>query len=116
MSLSRGINLVIIGYVAQGPRRPHPTQQSDELLIVLEAPGRLCELAYGEVRLLLAGARLTEGYASNLYHCRAQAGNIRPTAHLTLLLFASCLDQEVLVSSVRVCCCLLAFNNCKKSL
>ena len=55
MSLSRGINLVIIGYVAQGPGRPHPTQQSDEPLIVLEAPGLLCELAYGEVRLRKQG-------------------------------------------------------------
>jgi hypothetical protein len=64
---------------------PHPIQQLDERFVT-QALRCLCELAYGEVRLLLASARLTEGHATNLYHRRAQARIICPTAHTTLLL------------------------------
>src|SRR5215217_5675544 len=60
---------------------------------------RCISLAYGEVRLPLTGARLAEGHPTNLHHRQAQAGIICPTAHLTLLLFASCLDQEALLLS-----------------
>jgi hypothetical protein len=96
----------------------HPSQHVDERLFIGEPlRSSLRNLAYGEVRLLLTGARLTEGNAPNLYHRRAQARIVRPTAHPTLLLlFGSCLDQEALLPSVRVCCPLLGFNNCKKSL
>ena len=94
---------------------PHPIQQLDERFVT-QALRRLCKLAYAEVRLLLTSTLLTEGYAPNLYHRRAQARIIRPTAHLALLLLVvSCLDQEVL-PSVRGCCPLLGFNNYTKSL
>src|ERR687898_216458 len=110
---------MVASWVTPPSHLSHPLQHVNERLFIVEPLRRsLCKLAYGEVRLLLAGARLTEGYAPNLYHRRAQAGNIRPTAHLTLLLLfaSSCLDQEALVPSVRVCCPLLGFSNCKKSL
>lgn len=46
----------------------HPTQQPGEPLVVVWAPGVLCELAYGEIRLLLACARFAEGHAPDLHH------------------------------------------------
>src|SRR5918994_2736249 len=117
ISASCGIRFMVASWVTPPSHLSHPLQHVNKRLFIVEPLRRsLGKLAYGEVRLLLAGARLTEGYAPNLYHRRAQAGNIRPTAHLTLLLFVSCLDQEALVPSVRVCCPLLGFSNCKKSL
>src|SRR5918995_4567438 len=110
---------MVASWVTPPSHLSHPLQHVNKRLFIVEPLRRsLCKLAYGEVRLLLAGARLTEGYAPNLYHRRAQAGNIRPTAHLTLLLlFASCLDQEALLLPLgRVCCPLPGFNTHTKSL
>jgi hypothetical protein len=42
------------------------------------------KLAYDKVRLLLAGARLAEGYAPDLHHCRVEAGAFRLASHLAL--------------------------------
>ena len=39
-------------------------------------------LAYGEVRLLLAGALLAEGDTIDLYHRQAQTGVVRLASHL----------------------------------
>jgi hypothetical protein len=42
------------------------------------------KLADGEVRLLLASARLAEGYAAYLHLCRFGAGALRPASRLAL--------------------------------
>ena len=64
----------------------------------MRVSGGLGELAYLEVDLLLAGARLTERYTPDLYHSRVSAGAIRPTAHLTPSQFNHNLAQEALLS------------------
>src|SRR5215210_5818592 len=104
-----------IGFISLNPAPPcrtlHPSQHFDERFIA-QALRRLCKLAYGKVRLLLPGARLAKGHATNLYHRRVQARIICPTAYPTLLLlFVSCLDQEALLPSVRVRCSRLRSNN-----
>ncbi len=81
-SLSCSIGFVIANYATLQSELSYPTQHPDERLVVVEPARWLRELAYGEVRLLLAGAPLAEGDAPNLYHRRAVAGTVRPAPHL----------------------------------
>jgi hypothetical protein len=61
----------------------HSIQQFDERLLAKAFRHDLRKLAYGEVRLLLAGARPTEGYATDPRYRQAVTGTVRPAAHLT---------------------------------
>jgi hypothetical protein len=63
---------------------PHPTQHPDESLVA-NVPGLLRKLAYGEVRLLLAGTPFAERYAPDLRHRRTQARMLRSASHLAEL-------------------------------
>src|SRR5215216_3429389 len=62
---------------------PHPLQRlgqrlaAEALLLLL-----LRKLANGEVCLLLAGARFTEGYTPDLHLCATEAWALRLTAHV----------------------------------
>src|SRR5215210_3133166 len=61
---------------------PHLLQRIGERP-ALEAPRLLMrKLADGEVCLLLAGARSTEGYAQDLNLCAAGARTLRPASHV----------------------------------
>ena len=55
------------------------------------------KLAYGEVRLLLAGTRPAEGNVPDLHHRRPPTGKIGPASHLTPFRFRC--GQEALLSS-----------------
>ncbi len=79
-------------------RMPEPIHKLDERFIA-QALRCFRKLAYGEVRLLLAGARLAEGYAPDLYRRRAPTGSARPAAHLTRLQSRCCFAQETLLPS-----------------
>ncbi len=92
------VGLVGPGSAAPHGRTPYPIQQIDERLIT-QASRCFRKLAYDEVRLLLAGAWLAEGYAPDLYHRRASTGKIRPAAHLTRSQFRRCFDQKNLLLS-----------------
>src|SRR5829696_4238683 len=72
-SLSRRVWSVVAGRASPADL-PHPVQYPDQRPVAIETPGVVRELAYGEVRLLLAGARLAEGNAPDLYPCRPLAG------------------------------------------
>ena len=63
---------------------PHPVQRPDEPLVVTEAFRLLRELAYVEVSLLLAVARLAKGHAPDLHCCRTLAGVLRSGTRLAL--------------------------------
>jgi hypothetical protein len=76
-------------------------------LLPCSLPRSLVErhLAYGEVRLLLAGAPLAEGYAPYLYDRLAKAGAISPASHLAQPSFfvASCFRKSpTTTTTVRV--------------
>jgi hypothetical protein len=71
------------------------TQHSDERLIV-ETSRRPRTFPYREVGLLLAGARLAEGYVPDLYRRRPRTGITRPATHPTLPRFIGRPDQEIL--------------------
>jgi len=81
---------VTIGYA-----RLQTTQHSGERLIA-ETSRRLRKFAYREVGLLLAGARLAEGYVPDLYRRRPRTGITRPATHPTLPPFIGRPDQEIL--------------------
>ena len=77
------------------PRRAaHPAQQPGETLVVAGAPGLLREFAYGEVRLLLAGARPAEGHAPDYHRPRAAAGIVRSAAHQARSRWVRCLARK----------------------
>jgi Mannosylglycerate hydrolase MGH1-like glycoside hydrolase domain len=62
---------------------PHPLQHIGQRLAAEGVlPAR--KLADGNVRLLLAGARLAEGYAAYLHLCLMEAGALRLTSYLAL--------------------------------
>jgi hypothetical protein len=76
---------------------PRPAQRPDERLAA-ETPRLQGKLAYGEVRLLLAGARLAEGYAPDLHHRPMGAGVIGLASHLARLApLRRCSGQENLL-------------------
>jgi hypothetical protein len=56
----------------------------------------LRELADGEVRLLLAGASLTEAYTPDLYHRPMEAWALGLTSHLAKVRLRRRLGQEYL--------------------
>jgi hypothetical protein len=72
-SLSRRVWSIVAGRASPADP-PRPVQYPDQRPVAIETPGVVRELAYGEVRLLLAGARLAEGNAADLHHCRPLAG------------------------------------------
>ena len=78
---------------------PRPVQYPDQRPVAIGTPGVVRELAYGEVRLLLAGARPAEGNAPDLHHRRPLAGEVRSAPHLTSFGFRRRLVQETLLSS-----------------
>jgi len=56
----------------------------------------LRKLADDEVRLLLAGARSTEGHAQDLHLCATGARALRPASHLARSRLRRRLGQEIL--------------------
>src|ERR671920_942665 len=54
----------------------------------------LGKLANGEVRLLLAGASFTEGYAQDFHHRLMETWALRPASHLARSLLRHCIDKE----------------------
>jgi hypothetical protein len=63
---------------------PHPVQRPEEPLVVTEASRLLRELAFVEVSLLLAVARLPKGYAPDLHYFGTLAGVLRFGTRLAL--------------------------------
>src|SRR5215211_3460610 len=97
-SLSRRVWSIVAGRASPADP-PHPVQYPDQRPVAIEAAGVVRDLAYGEVRLLLAGARLAEGNAPDLHHCRPLAGEVRSAPHLTSFGIRRRLVQETLLSS-----------------
>ena len=97
-SLSRRVWSIVAGRASPADP-PRPVQYPDQRPVAIETPGVVRELAYGEVRLLLAGARLAEGNAPDLHHCRPLAGEVRSATHLTSFGIRHRLVQETLLSS-----------------
>src|SRR5215211_8038099 len=54
----------------------------------------LRKLANGEVRLLLAGTRFTEGYTPDLHLRLMETWALRPASHLARSLLRHCIDKE----------------------
>src|ERR671920_1169512 len=82
MSVSCGIVFVGTNH-ATTPSYPLHLIKFPEQRPLAKVPGALGEFAYGEVRLLLASARLTERYALDLYRGRTPARVVRSASHLT---------------------------------
>jgi hypothetical protein len=61
---------------------PLPLQHLGQRLASEVLPILVRKLADGEVRLLLAGARSTEGYAQDLHLCSTGARTLRVASHL----------------------------------
>jgi hypothetical protein len=78
---SCSIRSVVTNFVALSDP-PHPIQHLDKWLVA-GAPGSFRQLAYCEVRLLLAGALLAEGNTPDLYYRRTWARTCRPATYLT---------------------------------
>ncbi len=79
---------------AREPSLPaHPLQRLGQRLAA-EALLLPREFAYGKVRLLLAGARLAEGYASYLHYRLMEAGALRLASNLALSRLPRRLAQE----------------------
>ena len=95
-SPSRRVGFVVADR-ASSSDPPRPIQHPDERLVATEAPGMVRKLAYGEVRLLLAGTRPAEGNAPDLHHRQPPTGKIGPAPHLTPFRFRR--GQEALLSS-----------------
>jgi len=79
---SCGIGFVRPDY-ARTPSHPLHLIKLPEQRPLTKARGALGEFAYGEVRFLLASARLAERYAPDLYRGRTPARVIRSASHLT---------------------------------
>ena len=73
---------------------PHPLQRLGQRLAAEALRLLLRKLADGEVCLLLAGARFTEGYALDLHHCLMETWSLRPASHLARSLLRHCIDKE----------------------
>src|SRR5215203_5774461 len=61
---------------------PLPLQHLGQRLATQVPPILVRKLADGEVRLLLAGARSTEGYTQDLHLCATRTRTLRLTAYL----------------------------------
>src|SRR5215210_6011383 len=82
MSASCGIGFVGTNHATTPSHPLHLIKLPDQRPLT-KAPGALGEFAYGEVRFLLASARLTERYALDLYRGRTLARVVSSASHLT---------------------------------
>ena len=73
---------------------PHPLQRLGQRLAAEALRLLLRKLADGEVCLLLAGARFTEGYTPDLHHRLMETWALRPASHLARSLLRHCIDKE----------------------
>jgi hypothetical protein len=73
---------------------PLPLQHLGQRLATEVPPILVRELAYGEVRFLLAGTRSAEGHAKNLHLRAAGARTLRLSAHLARSQLRHRLRQE----------------------
>src|SRR5215208_7822835 len=72
---------------------PHPLQRLGQRLAAEVPPLLVRKLADGEVCLLLAGTRSTEGHTQDLHLCSTGARALRPALHLARYLLRHPLGQ-----------------------
>ena len=98
--------LMVTDYAPLSGSTLHSIQYPGQRL-VLGVPRDLCQLAYREVGLLLAGAPLAEGYVLDRHHRWAPARIVRTATHLARSQPLGHLSQEILLCLVRpdILCC-----------